>query len=237
MHAAPAPARRAAVVTDKKKVAAKKAPVAAAKKVTAAAAKKVTAAAAKKITAAAAKKTAAPAKKTVTRKTAAKVVAAPRKRANAAVTTTPRAARGTKAKAAEAEAEAAPTPRRRKVNRTTDASGKVILRVGSRRQVWNGNAEKTSGGLVKSQLLRKMVGTREGKKVYRLVSKVRSENAHKNTKLVAWKKFVVGIWNEAKENDPKALYKDALIQAKQLKDKGEMPGHVAATAAAAAAAP
>lgn len=69
---------------------------------------------------------------------------------------------------------------------------KVIAAVGSRCQVWNGNAEKTSGGLRIGDLFRDKNG--------RIRSKAASKNAKKNNTLkklgYVTKKGQFGVWKD-----------------------------------------
>ena len=69
---------------------------------------------------------------------------------------------------------------------------KVVLSVGSRCQVWNGTAEKTSGGLRIGDLFRDKNG--------RIRSKAASKNAKKNNTLqklgFVTKKGEFGVWKD-----------------------------------------
>jgi hypothetical protein len=75
-------------------------------------------------------------------------------------------------------------------------SSQDIKAVGTKRDVYNGKAKHTSGGLVKSDILKVSAGKRDGKTVYRYVSKKKHDQASKNIrKLSTWSSFVVAVKN------------------------------------------
>jgi hypothetical protein len=82
--------------------------------------------------------------------------------------------------------------------------------------VWKGKAEKTKGGLTKSDILRIKTGERNGKPVYKYVSKKKHDQAKhkKNSVISAWSKFVSAV---RKHYD--ISLKEAMTKASALKKK------------------
>lgn len=84
------------------------------------------------------------------------------------------------------------------------------MTVGSRRQVWNGTADKTKGGLTRSDLML----NNTGKIVSKRASKAASKNFKKNEGMQQWNKLVMDIYKSGSQKGPNGIT-TAMKKAKQ----------------------